>query len=527
MEDLEYTSKDVLAIVKRRKTAFLIPFALIFLLSGTIALLLPAVYKSTATILIEQREIPAAYVTSSITTFAEQRMQSIQQRILTSSKLLELIKQFSLYTNLEKRKTREEIIDKMRKDIHLVPINVDIADRRSGRTATATIAFSLSYECEFAKKAQQVTGTITSLFLSEDLKVRKNQASSAHDFLMAEKEKIRTRINEVEKRIALFKQENALSLPELFQMNQRSLDDTLTRIERSKENLRALKEKKEELEDQLTHTEQYLEDTESRKNQKNQDVQRLEQVKIQLINLKTQYSDLYPDVKKLNQEISDLSEKVADKTDDPKDKQKNPAYITLSSRLAGMASDIESVKNQILDQEKKAEEYRERMSKTPMVEETYNAILSERKNLYIKDTDLQAKMMEASVAQEFESKQKGERFTLIEAARMPEKPYKPNRLAIVLVGLFLGLGLGAGMVALAEFSDSSFRTGESLSMASNFPVLAEIPVIETAKDKHKKKIKRRVILAVIFLALAGGVLLFHWYVMDIDVLRAKLVRKFF
>nr|NJM03768.1 hypothetical protein [Desulfobacula sp.] len=112
--------------------------------------------------------------------------------------------------------------------------------------------------------------------------------------------------------------------------------------------------------------------------------------------------------------------------------------------------------------EKRADTYRLRLAATPGVEEKYNTLMAERNNLYTKNTELQAKMMEAKIAREFESKQKGERFTLVEAARLPEKPHKPNRVAIVLIGLVLGMGAGIGLASIIEFSDASFRTPEAL-----------------------------------------------------------------
>lgn len=525
MEETGLTPGEMIAILTRRKSALALPFFIISVAAVAVAFLIPAVYRSTSTILIEQREIPAEYVTSSITTFAEQRMQSINQRILTSSKLQELIRQYGLYTELEKKKTTDEIIEKMRNDIHLKPVNVEIADRRSGRTATATIAFTLSYEGKDPAKVQRVANTITSLFLKEDIKVRKEQASSAYDFLVTEAERVQQQIKESEKRLAAYKKEHVNALPELFQLNRRSLDSIETGIDRAHENLRALREKKEMLEEELAYTAVYIEDTDVQKEQKYQDEKRLELLKMELIELKTKFSDLYPDVKKRKQEIAALSKKVEASQKEKKEKQKNPAYITLSSRLAGLKSDIGSVKNQIADSEKQASEFRQRLAATPGVEEKYNALIMERNNQTIKYRDLQVKMMEANVAREFESKQKGERFTLVESARLPEKPYKPNRLAIALIGIVLGIGSGIGLAAVLEFSDSSFRNAESLSRGIGFPVLAEIPVIITEKDKKKQLFKRLAVVGALILVVIFGAYIFDQYVMDFDVFKARLARK--
>jgi len=104
MEENLLTPGDYLTILKRRKWALVLPFVFIVMVSFLTALLLPSIYKSKAIILIEQREIPAEYVMSSMTTYAEQRMQIIKQRVLTSQQLKSLIKKFDLYQKLRKKK---------------------------------------------------------------------------------------------------------------------------------------------------------------------------------------------------------------------------------------------------------------------------------------------------------------------------------------------------------------------------------------------------------------------------------------
>lgn len=524
-EESGLTPGELFAIINRRKMALIVPFVLFVAVASLIALLLPSVYRSTSTILIEQREIPAEYVTSSITTFAEQRIQSINQRILTSSRLLELIQQFDLYTHLKDKKTTDEIIEKMREDITLQPVTAEIADRRSGKTAIATIAFSLSYEGKSPSKVQKVTNTITSLFLKEDIKVRKEQASSAYDFLVSERDNVQAQINGVEKKMAVFKKKNVDSLPELFQLNRQSLDNIDRSLEHEKELLRSYKEKKEALEAELVNTAVFLEDTELQAGQKHQDERRLELLKMELIELKTKFSDLYPDVKKVKEEIKELTVKVEESRRGEDEKQKNPAYIMLSSRFASVKSDISSKQNQIRDLEAQADQYRNRLAATPGVEEKYNAMVAERNNLYAKLGDLQSKMMEAKVAREFESKQKGERFSLIESARLPEKPFKPNRFAIILIGIVLGMGAGVGVASVLEFSDLSFRSAEPLSKGLGFPVLAEVPFILTKDDEKRKKDRMIWMIAGTILLIIISIVLFDQFVMDLDVFQAKLERK--
>lgn len=528
MEETILTPGDYLAILNRRKWALIVPFVLIALVAGVTALVLPAVYKSTATIMIEQREIPAEYVTSSMTTFAEQRMQSIKQRVLTSNQLQELIRQFDLYKEERLKLTIDEIVAMMRSKVNLVPMNVEVADRRSGRTVTATIAFTLSYEGKKPDQVQQVVNTITTLFLKEDLKVRTEQASGTRDFLKEEKDRIKERLAEYEKELAVFKQKHSDSLPELYQMNLQSLDRTEMDIDRVKESLRVLKEKKEEVAEQLLNTPQSLEDTAGFR--KDVHEQRLEALKVELINLKTKFSELYPDVKKIKQEIQELTARVELKkkealSEETKEIVKNPAYVTLSSRLAGLKSDIGSLNNQIRELEKQVAVYRERLTAMPGVEEKYNALIMERNTLNAKYNEMRGKMMEAEVAQGLESKQKGERFTLVESARLPEKPFKPNRMAIVLIGIVLGAGAAVGLAALIEFSDSSFHDADALTRATGFPVLTVIPSIVTREDRIRSILFRVIAFAVVLGGIILALVLFDSYVMDLDVVWAKIIRK--
>ncbi|MGA9477638.1 MAG: hypothetical protein WBV21_07650, partial [Desulfobacterales bacterium] len=138
---------------------------------------------------------------------------------------------------------------------------------------------------------------------------------------------------------------------------------------------------------------------------------------------------------------------------------------------------------------------------------------------------LMQKLMEARVSQGLETEQKGERFTLIDPARLPEKPYKPNRLAIFLIGVVLGIGAGIGTAALREFSDTSVQSIEHLSKATSFPVLATIPIIVTAGDMARQRVKRIAWVVGIVLVVIGSLAVFHFQVMDLNVFWAKLMRK--
>jgi len=119
----------------------------------------------------------------------------------------------------------------------------------------------------------------------------------------------------------------------------------------------------------------------------------------------------------------------------------------------------------------------------------------------------------------------GERFTLIDPARLPEEPVSPNIPAVLLIGLILGTGAGVGTASLREFSDKSAHSPEDLELVTRLNVLAAIPEIVTEEDRERGKKKRKVMLIISGVAVVCGLLFFHFLIMDIDVLIARIMRR--
>ena len=514
------TVADYLAIASRRKWSFILPVLIILVIAVAVALLLPPVYRSASTILIEEQEIPTDFVVTTVTSFAEQRLQQINQRIMSTTRLMGIIEEYDLYKKMRERRTSEEVIEQMREDVRLNQISAEVVDRRTGRPMTATIAFTLSYEGKDSPtKVQRVANVLTSLFLKENLEVRERQTSEASKFLEEEMQRVKQSLSGTERMLAEFKEKHINSLPEMLPVNMQGLSTSERSIERLDEQLRSLKEREGYLQTQLANLSPYME---------NSDRQRLEMLETELVALQTRFSPEHPDVIKAKAEIVALKKKMADdsgQADVDEGDPDNPAYVTLASQLSSARADIRSVQNQIADLRKEKTKYEKRIEETPKVEREYQVLTAEQMNLKVKYNDLMQKHMEAVVALGLEKGQKGERFTLIDPPQLPEKPFKPNRLAIGLIGIVLGIGAGVGWAALREFGDQAVYTGERLAVGSGFPVLGEVPSILTSEDRRRKRTRRIVFVSLVCFGLIGAVVLFHYFVMDWWVFWAKLNRR--
>jgi polysaccharide chain length determinant protein (PEP-CTERM system associated) len=523
METSPMAPMDYMNILKRRKWSLILPALIVILIAVVVALVLPSIYMSTSTILIEEQDIPADFVMTTVTSYVEQRLQSINQRMMSYTRLSEIIKRFNLYPELKDKVTAEEIVEKMREDTLLEPVSTEVVDRRTGRPSTATIAFTLSYQGKNPNTVQQVANVLTSMFLSENLQVRETQAKETAAFLESEMDKIKEKLVDLEARVADFKNEHINELPELLQLNLQSLDRTERDVSLAKEQLRNLNERKVYYQSQLAGIEPYLETEEDMFSRR-----RLEELKVELVHLTKTFSDEYPDVRKTRAEIKHLEEQLAEAEaarNADKKLPDNPAYINLEAQLTNARVEIKFLQYQIKELELSATEFHRRIAATPNVEEAYNALIAERNNTQAKFDDLMRKHMEAGVAQGLEKEQKGERFTLIDPARLPEKPFKPNRLAIMLIGMVLGIGAGIGFAALREFSDDAVHNPDQLELATKFPVLAGIPPIITQKDIAQRRLKRIVLATGTIGVIVAGIVVFHFMVMDLNVFWAKLMRR--
>jgi uncharacterized protein involved in exopolysaccharide biosynthesis len=177
------TTAEYIAVVRRRIVQIVFVAAIVAAVGVVVAIGLPPVYRSSATVLVQEQEVPPDLVRSTITSFADERIQVISQQVMTRAVLLQLAQKYGLYQKQRQRATNDEIVALMRKNINLTTINADISDRSSGRRVNATIAFKISFDSPQADSAQNVAAELASLYLEENAKVRQQSVSETTAFL--------------------------------------------------------------------------------------------------------------------------------------------------------------------------------------------------------------------------------------------------------------------------------------------------------------------------------------------------------
>jgi capsular polysaccharide biosynthesis protein len=100
-----------------------------------------------------------------------------------------------------------------------------------------------------------------------------------------------------------------------------------------------------------------------------------------------------------------------------------------------------------------------------------------------------------------ERQQIGEQFRIFEPARVPERPFSPNRGRLYLMSMALAILVGLGTAGVFEYLDRGLRSEDDVRLALALPVLATIPVIGPAQ---KASFRRRIVGSAVALALTVG-----------------------
>lgn len=578
MEEQTKDLRDYIGAFRRRRSSILITSAVILAVSVLAALLWPPTYRSTATILIEEQEVPPDLVRSTITSYAAQRIQQINARVMTRANLMQIVEKYNLYASKRRHETTEEILERMRGDIKLDTLSADVIDPRSGRPMPATIAFTLAFEGEAPAVTQKVANELTTLYLNENLRNRTEKASETFTFLSAEAEKLAQYIAELETQLASFKEKNVDRLPELTQLNMQLIERTEREIQDTENQMRSLDDRKFYLEGQLAQInpmtqmmgeggERILDpvtrlkmlrseyaSASSRYSPDHPDVARLkreieglekqtgsvdsssEQAK-ELAKLRTELSDAqkkysaeHPDVVRLTKVVASMEADLKQRPMTPekavaKEMPENPAYITLQAQVESVKSQMQAFIGQRDSLKKKLAEYEKRVQQTPEVERRYLTLKRDYENSVRRYQEIKAKQMEAEVGQQLEKERKGERFSLIDPPALPEEPVKPNRPAILILGFLLSMGGGLGFAAVAESVDSSVRGVRGATELFNAPPLSVIPYMRNNEDLARSEKTKKIIVATIAGSFVLIVLLAHFLWTPLDVLWFKGLRK--
>jgi polysaccharide chain length determinant protein (PEP-CTERM system associated) len=416
----------------------------------------------------------------------------------------------------------------MRRDINL---NVPRSRRRDVES------FSVSYQSTDPRLAMRVTERLASLFVQENLEDRENFADQTDQFLRRQLDDAKNKLTAKEQALQQFRTRYHGSLPEQVQSN-------LALLQGDQSQLQAVAEAENRDRDRYAALDKMLAEIPPPSAAAvAQPVRRaggeqatltsaaaaLEVARAELRALELRLKPEHPDVGRARRVIAELEAKAeAEALQQPLSSvtaapPPNPASDRVNQqRAAQIREEMQEIRQRLESQRREKARLQDsianlsgRVQAGPGLETQLTELMRDYSTLQNSYTSMLAKSEESRRALDLERRQIGEQFRVIDGARLPERPYSPDRFRLNMFGILGGLALGLGLVALLEYRDTSFKTDEDIMTTLALPVLAVIPVMTNAGERRVARRRRYLLAASASLAcmllVAAVMVLFNFY----------------
>jgi len=486
MTERELTPADYLAMLRRRWVLILALTLVGGPLAYGVSRYLPDRYKSTTLVLVQQPSIPREIVNPLDTTDIGQRLASMQQQILSRTRLEPIIRQFGLYAADIDRVSMEELVFRLQKSIDVSPLRP--MDETRARDLPG---FYVAVTMDSPRAAQQVCTAVTSMFIEENLRLRQQHSEDTTQFLVQQLADAKTKLDEQDGRLANFKIRYIGSLPDEEKTNLNLLMGLTSQLDAATQALARAQQDKTFAESMLTQQIGAWQAAQSGRSPETLD-QQLATLQIQLASLQSRYTDDYPDVIKARNDIEALKRKIAENEEQKKQAapDKNPKSTIEPQQVAQLRAQIHNFDQVIAEKTREQDQikqqiriYQDRVQSSPIIEQQYKELTRDHQTALDFYNDLLRKRDQSAMAADLEHHQEGEQFRVLDPANLPDKPAFPNRPLFALQGFGGGLALGLAIAFLLEMKDTSLRTERDIEFTLHLPVLAMVPTIEPLSEK--------------------------------------------
>jgi polysaccharide chain length determinant protein (PEP-CTERM system associated) len=484
MENRELTMDDYLAMLRRRRKVILIPLLLAPLAGFLVSYIFSPKYTSKSLVLVESPKIPDTVVQQVFSEDFTQHVATIEQQVLSPGRLRPMIERLGL---AKSGQNIDDLMDDIRLNMTIEPVVTDLsllgAKKRPNQNSPMP-GFYVTYTASSAHEAQQVCTDLTSMLLEEDLKSREEATQGTTTFLTKQVEEAKQNLDDLDKKLAAFKNQHMGQLPGDEDNNMKILMGLNSQLDANTQTLNRATQDKSYTESLLDQQIAAWKSSESTTNPQTLQ-QQLAQLESQLIDLRGRYTDDHPDVIKTKADIAAVKKQLAElDTSSAKstDASGDKASATEPPEIRNLRLQIHQYADMIAqatrDQKKLQEEiavYQGRVAASPAVEQEYAELARDYENAQKVYQDDLAKQSTSKMATQAEQDQEGQRMALLTPADLPDSPSFPNRLLFAGGGLGAGLVLGLGLAMWMELRERYIRTEADAEAAMGLPILVVVP----------------------------------------------------
>jgi polysaccharide chain length determinant protein (PEP-CTERM system associated) len=444
------------------------------------AFVLPKKYTSTTLVLVDQPTVPAEYVRPVITEDLNHRLSSMQEQILSRTRLQPIIDKFGLYASDRGKVHMDDLLDRLRAAVLVEPMAP-----MPGTQNRQLPGFYVKVTFPNPQIAQQICTEITSMFMEQNARDREGQATRTTSFLSSQLDEAKAKLDEQDAKLAQFKRQHLGELPEESQANLSLLTGLNTQLEANTQQLSHAQQEKTYTETLLSQQVANWKATLTGQNPVTVD-QQIASLQEQLAAMEARYTPQHPDVIKLKNNLEELKKRNADPSHAPAVSRPSlsatePTNIQeLRARLRQadlLIVDLTKREGQIQDEIRMMQG---RVQATPVVEQQFKEITRSYQTALDFYNELLKKRDNSAMATDLEHQQESEQFRVLDPPSLPSEPSFPKKTLFAGGGLGAGLAISLALLYLLAMSDKSLHTERDVELALKLPVLALVPALELA-----------------------------------------------
>ena len=505
--------EDYIDMVRRNFGWIIGPVFAGVVIATVVAFLLPDKYISQARIRIVPQQISPELIQNVTAQDIVERISGMAQNIQSRDTLTSIISSYGLYKNELKGEPMEDVITKMKSSIGIKPLTgwTNIA----GKSLPA-MEVSFAYSDKYT--AQKVCQELVSRFMTANREQNMQVQQATSDFLTDEGGRAKRDLDDVEKRLAAYREQNAGRLPDELQSNIAEMNALENRAAGLSDGLSRNTQQRMMLESELRIAKDRLATYQVNSPQavsENQKIagldKEIEQLQDNIEAMKGRYTEDYPNLqaaqerlaflkKQRDQAAKDQQAHEQAAKDNPsktppvyspglvRDRMSAEAVVQqIETQLKALALERDSVSKRLASVNAALSNYAARIQSVPASEKEYTDLLRERdldKERYIA---FQMKQEKSGLSMELVRRQQGETLELIDSASLPPAPAAPKRAMIIPIGAGIGFALGLALVAMREVKDTSLKNLKDARLYTQLSILGSIPLLENDVVVQRRK----------------------------------------
>ena len=468
----------IIAAIWRRRYLIVVPALLLPIFAVVVCLITPRVWQTHTTILVQESAKMNPFLEDlSVSTDLENRITALDTLLHSRHMLIQVGQDLGAITEQTPAYQVDKFVQKVSSSLSVKLMGKDLV--------------KLVYQTNSPEDIDKTLLVIRQRFLEKLLAPELSAITASEVFLTQQLTLKKADLQQAEKRLATFKQNNADSLPRLYSSNSTRFAELNELIEQRKVELSGAIAAKKTIRTRLAQVDPVMSEIE----------QNIVETKSELAILRSRYTDKHSKVQTAIRKLAQLESErkvqskasyqineidlnrlweVANKMKDGElEGSQNLLLVSQLKELQIADGKVEQIKQELQSIEQQANQIKSAIIGTGDMERQLLELerdLDVKRDLY---ADLLSRFEKAKITGALGKFEQPERIKIIDEPYQPSIPNNFPMSVFIIAGVFGGIFLGGGLALFTELADTSIRSKQQLALLTCAPVLTRIPYINS------------------------------------------------